>query len=481
MARVVDRQKFFKSIGYEPTDPQWEFHNSDSRFRIPVCGRRFGKSTMAARDLEPQLFLPKKRFWIVGPTYNLGEKEFRVVYDDLMVGQQLALDKRVKSAFNLRSGEMYIEFPWGTRLDVKSATHPESLVGDALHGMIMSEAAKHNVETWERYMRPALADYTGWATFPTTPEGHNWLYRLWLVGRDEETPEYASWRFPSWMNYHVYPGGREDPEIKLLEKTTTPEWFMQEIGADFASFVGKIYGEFDERVHVKNFEFRPEWSSYITFDWGFVNPFAAIEFQVDPQDNVYVWREHYKAYEQLGEHVRMMKARENPAGYHLDMGFGDAADPEATEYMSANFIPTVSEPEAKENWREGIDMVKKFLKEYHDGTSYDEWGRPITHPKLYVHPRCENFIREMAGYRAKDNISSAVLESGKAGGALRQDDHAMDAIRYGLVHIYKLGVTHKLRDVAAYRPGESDEYPRVPANTGVSLGTRSAFTRDIQL
>ena len=43
------------------------------------------------------------------------------------------------------------------------------------------------------------------------------------------------------MNTVVYPGGRTDPEILEVERNSTPEWFMQEYGADFASFVGKIF------------------------------------------------------------------------------------------------------------------------------------------------------------------------------------------------------------------------------------------------
>ena len=59
-------------------------------------------------------------------------------------------------------------------------------------------------------------------------------------------------------------------------------------GADFASFVGKIYGEFDETVHVGPVHFHPERKNYIAFDWGYVNPLAAVEFQIDAWDNIYI-------------------------------------------------------------------------------------------------------------------------------------------------------------------------------------------------
>ncbi len=444
MSRVVDKSALFEAIGYNPhSEGQWSYHQSKARFKLPCCGRRYGKSTMAGRDVEPYLLVNEKAYyWIVGPTYDLGEKEFRVIWDDLIIKMQLGRDKRVKKAYNKRSGEMFIELPWGSRIEVRSAQYPETLVGEGLSGAIISEAAKHRPDTWERFIRPALSDKRGWASFPTTPEGQNWYYLLWQLGRDTSQDNFASWRFPSWENTIVFPGGREDPEILLLEKTTTPEWFGQEIAADFTSFVGKIYGEWDEVIHVRRNHFNPNWANYITFDWGFVNPLAAIEFQIDPWDNIYIWREHYKPYTTLEDHINQIKERDQPAGYHIDMCFGDAADPEAAMVVSAKLAHCVAMPEAKTNWRQGVDLVKTFLKEYQIG-EIDEYGTPRSAPKLTVDPSCVNTIREFNNYRAAP---------GTAGRSPREiaqgiDDHAVDAIRYGLVHIFLLGCRSHLVEV----------------------------------
>jgi len=170
-ARQLDKAAFFRKINYTPHPKQALFHDSTARFRLPNCGRRFGKSNMAARDLEPRLFQPNKVYWIVAPSYDLGEKEFRVIWQDLIVGQRLGQEKTIRRAYQKKQGNMYIEFPWNTRLEVRSADHPELLVGEALDHVIMSEAAKHREDTWEKYIRPALADKRGGADFPTTPEG----------------------------------------------------------------------------------------------------------------------------------------------------------------------------------------------------------------------------------------------------------------------------------------------------------------------
>jgi hypothetical protein len=472
---VLNKDLFFQKIGYTPhSEGQRQYHASKARFKAACCGRRYGKSTMAGRDTEPELFIPKKRFWICGPTYDLGEKEFRVMWDDLIIGQQFGREKRVKKAYNMRSGEMFIEFPWQSRVEVRSADHPERLVGESLDGCIMSEAAKHKRETWERFIRPSLADRRGWASFPTTPEGHNWFYDIWMFGQDRNIQEYESWRFPSWENPIVYPGGRDDPEILLIEKTTADEWFMQEIGADFSSFVGKIYSEFDESIHVKNVSFNPDWPNYIAFDWGFVNPLAAIEFQVDPQDNIHVWREHYRAYVAVAEHCRLLRAREQPDGYHINCAFGDAADPEAAMTVSNMLAPCLAMPEAKENWREGIDLVKKFLKSYQIG-EIDEYGTPLMAPKMFIDFSCRNTIREFGEYRAVDNPKSTLRESGATTAANKQDDHAIDALRYGLVHIFKLGAIYSLREVM-----NVNETLEASTRAGAPSGGRGYFTSTME-
>lgn len=452
MATAVSKRAFFQKIGYQPHPQQLLYHDSHARFRLPNCGRRFGKSTMAGRDLEPRLLLPNKLFWIVGPTYDLGEKEFRVIWHDLIVGQKLGKDKTVKRAYNKKQGNMFIQFPWNTRVEVRSADHPENLVGDALDWVIMSEAAKHKEETWSRFIRPALADKRGGADFPTTPEGFNWLWQLWMFGKDNTLPEYESWRFPSWANTEVYPLGVDDPEIKLLRRTMSPESFEQEIAADFSSFVGKIFPEWDAGEHTENHTFNPQWPNYMAIDWGYTNPAAFIEFQVSPDDRVHVWREHYKAYTRVEDHCAQLRAREQPPGYHLDLAFADSADPEAVATVSQHLVACYADPRAKNGsgegrgttrdagWREGIDLVRSFM-EREEGE--DEFGGPLYRKAFFVDHSCNNTIREFNNYKAPDRVNNRNAPEGDN----KSENHSLDAIRYGLMHVFKLGATHKLTDV----------------------------------
>jgi hypothetical protein len=443
----VNKGHLFEVIGYRPHAGQKLYHLSTSRFKVPVCGRRFGKSTMAARDVEPLLFQPNKRVWIVGPTYDLAEREFRVIWNDLIVGQKLGQDKRVKKSYNKRSGDMTIEFPWGSIIEAKSAEHPERLVGDALDYVIMSEAAKHKPETWTKYLRAALSDKRGGASFPTTPEGYNWLYDLYQYGKDPDRANWASWRFPTWENVAMYPGGELDEEILEMKGTMLPEEFDQEIAALFSSFVGKIFPEWDEDTHVTTVPYDPALPNYVTFDWGYTNPLAAVEFQVDAWDRIRVWRVHYRAYTRLEDHIALMKARPQPKGYKIDLAFGDAADPEAAATVSRYLAPCIAQPEAKTNWRQGIDLMRRFMRLRESGLT-DMYGTPIYSTGFLVDYSCKDLIKEFNNYKAKGNWTGGnVPEMGQ-----KIQDHAIDALRYGLVHVFELGVQHHLAEV--YTPAD---------------------------
>lgn len=485
MAVDAITQAFWQKVNYEPHPRQLEYHASNARFRIPCCGRRFGKSTMAARDVSPRHLLQANQMvWIVGPTYDLAEKEFRVIWNDLIVRQKFGRDKRVRKAYSKRSGDMFIQFPWGTRVECRSAEHPEYLVGEALDHVIMSEAAKHKKETWERYVRPALADRRGSADFPTTPEGFNWLHDLWQLGRrDKFQGIYQSWRFPSWENSAVYPGGRADDEILLVEETTEPEWFQQEIGADFASFVGKIFPEWDETRHVLTGEYKfiPGWPNYIAFDWGYTNPLAAVEFQVSPSDEIYVWRVHYRKYKTIPDHIDLMMAREQPPGYHINLTFGDPADPAAAEEVTRRFghhrvfVGCWAPPELKSlfTWRDGIDLMASFMRPRQ--VSEDKWGAPIEEPRYYVAWDSKDHIRELNNYRSKEPIKGQnVPEFGN-----KVEDHTIDAMRYALLCLYKLGAAgqHLTPDMVTAAPVELS--PRAAAERN-AMREQNAFAAMIE-
>jgi hypothetical protein len=438
---IVSEPLLWQIAEYEPHPAQRKYHASKERFRVAACGRRFGKSMMGAMGKLKRLFVPKARGWIVSDTYFTGEEEFNYIEEAMekILREYKISQKNIGHAHNVRTGEMYIEMPWGARVEVRSAQHPKALVSKGLAWVIMAEAAKMPRYIWEQLVSPALADWRGEADFLSTPEGMNWFKELHDRGADprNQMPQakyegsYRSFNFPAWANTRVYPGGFDDPDIK--RQMITPEgtaFFWQELGAKFGVMVGMIYGMFNRQIHVIDHVYNPDWPNYVFIDWGY-NTFAGLDVQVSPDDKAYIWREHYTHEKQTYENLINMKDRKSPKGYRIDCIFADSAMPQDIQEAGRRLGPILARPEAKE-WPAGPKLVQKFLMdEQHN-------------PRLFVDRSCIDTIDEFENYKFPTKLGEMgeydkPVNEGKPPKA---KDHALDAIRYGLMHLYNLGYRH---------------------------------------
>jgi hypothetical protein len=434
--RVMDVEKLYRNIEYFPHNGQRKFHASRKRFKVMDCGRRWGKSTSGPHDMVPEMLMKKPVLgWIVAPTYDLGEKEFRVFWKILVDTLRVPID-RSKTFNSLRTKDFRITTAWGSSVEVRSAEHPESLVGEGLDFVIMAEAAKLKLSHWEKFIRPTLSDKRGRAVFVSTPEGYNWFYDLYQRGQASDHPDWWSYKSPTWENDIVFPGGRRDPEMLEVENTLAPEVFAQEYGAEFTSFAGRIYSEFDEGYHVKEFDFRPDWENYLSFDFGLRNPFCCLNIQVDPEDRIYIWDEYYERNVTTPEHGRRLK---EIIKWRVDGGYHDPAGPEPAQALMNVFhdrhdyhnpwLDSVMLSGAPNDWQPGVERVKEWLK-LRPVTDELGYETSVLAPNLFVHPRCRNTIREFNTYRVKEQTEKMYEQKDPKEEPRKKDDHAMDAIRY---------------------------------------------------
>lgn len=224
-------------INYKPHEKQLLFHNSNARWRILNCGRRWGKTQCAiAEGLKLSFKETNQRGWIVSPTYPLSQEDWRTLKD-------LTPPKLIKDELKAERKFVFIN---GSEIEFKSADNEGGLRGAGLNWCILDEASRIKEDSWNA-LRPALSDKQGKGIFISTPKGKNWFYRLFLKGKEGD--KYESWHFPSNTNPYF-------PEEEWLEaKETYPtDWFSQEYEANFLDDVaavfrdieGKIKGEFEE-------------------------------------------------------------------------------------------------------------------------------------------------------------------------------------------------------------------------------------------
>lgn len=336
---LLSKRRYFERVEYEPHEGQEDIHFTPVRFKVVRCGRRWGKTFLGAHEAEPNLLIDcpmtggPQLGWIVGPNYTDAEKEFRIVYDTM---RKLGVDKdALRFVNNSESGAMHIKTAWGAEVIGKSAQYPEKLIGEGLNWVIMAEAGLHRRRTWQS-IRPALSDRRGWALFSGVPEGaseNSLLYALHERGQSNRFKNWRSWKRPSWTNDIVFPLGRTDPEILEAEEDLTEDEFLRQYGAEFTDKTGVVMKEYDDDIHLGDFDYNPGWPIYMAVDYGFVNPFVVLFIQVGPFGDIRVIREFRRQLLDTTE-VCMDLQLEYPGLVRVcRMVYPDPAEPDDTRTM----------------------------------------------------------------------------------------------------------------------------------------------------
>ena len=458
MAQGLVKDRVWPALGYAPHRGQQRVHASPARHRVNAAGRRFGKSNIGGHELTVSAFESRIRkpmlddlgirmeYWIVGPNYTDAEKEFRVLWNDL---KKLRMPFDRPGCYNdSRAGNMQISL-WGGKflVQAKSAAHPESLVGEGLHGVIMAEAAKMKGSVWSKYIRPTLSDFQGWSLWSSTPEGKNHFYEMWELGQNPANPAWASWRSPSWMNNFVYRLGATDeqleilksdqpgkgplgavnagidPEIAELYDELGPTMFKQEIECQFTEYAGRVYSDFDEEIHVRTLRYDPSRPLYIATDYGFTNPNVALFIQVDVFDNVYVLGEYYERNETAEEFAESLSSHPRLGAYCRSAVelFPDPEDPSSTKVLAQKLKLRIRGGTGG-LLRDRINLIRRQLKVVN---THLPFGHVDRQPKMFIDRSCTMLRSEMDAYRYPQN-KSEIKEAQE--NPMKKDDHAPEAL-----------------------------------------------------
>jgi PBSX family phage terminase large subunit len=411
----LGKEAWFKLTGYKPHDSQLKIHQSVARFKVAICGRRFGKSLLASKEGEYVAMQGNKRGWIVAPTYDLTDKIFREVWKTFII-----LDKGVMVS-SASERERIIKFKNGSEIRGKTAENPTSLIGEGLDWLVIDEAAKIKKSVWERYLRPTITDREGSVLFITTPEGTNWLHDLFLRGANSKHPDWESFHFTTANNPYI-----KASDIQEAKDTLTDEAFRQEYMAGFTTFTGKVYKDFDIATNVMNGNMPEEFEKVFTgIDFGFINQTAILVIGVK-DGRFYIIDEVYKA--GMNENDTVLCYEELKRQYpKISGGYGDH---DQSKLNTLNRAGLNIKKALKKNVADGIQTVAEQLKPKSDGK-----------PCLFISTQCKNLITEMENYRYADKKNNTNIKEEP----IKLNDHAVDALRYG-IHTYLKGFkpkTHK--------------------------------------
>lgn len=422
------QEALYTSIGYKVGHPETSrfLYNWDDRRFVVICPRRASKSYSAAkkalpivigRELLPDGSGPKPtRTWIVGSTYELAQKEFRYLWDDLVrVGPKLGWPKPILARDSKKGGDLYILTAWGSEIHGKSADKPQSLLGEEIDCLIMSEAATMQSDIWTRYLEPTLSTTRGFAILPSTPDaGAMWLYDLWVKGL-EGNRRTASYNWPVSGN-PSYPM-EELEEARIHYGENHPVYREQYLG-EWVFYSGTVYGhDFSPaRNIVDSFEIPEEWRRIRAIDFGYRDPFVCLWFAIAEDSerfgtgrgDLILYREYHQAGRAMAEHAERL--RELTRREKITYTVADSSEQQSMADLRRLGIPCL---DAIRDRRAGRMLVGDMLRA----------GR-----LKFFRGACPETLRELSFYRwdtDKDKEGSKEMTLG--------DDHCMDSMRYAVM------------------------------------------------
>lgn len=385
--------------------PQREIANSDTRFRVAICGRRFGKTWLAMRELAKFARDPDRRCWFIAPTRGQGKG---IVWEQLKARLQ---DLNWISKIN--ESELTLTLRNGSEISIKSADAYDRMRGFSVDFCVFDEFADMDPDVWTA-VRPTLSDRQGHALFIGTPKGSS----NWSKGIFDMALGTSGWQ--SWQ-YTTLAGGRvPEEEVAAARAEMDERTFRQEYEATFEDYVGRIYYAFDRANVVGHVVDRPD-AILVGMDFN-IDPMSAV-IAVRLGDTLHIVDEIRMFSSNTQEMVQELKSRyptskitvyPDPASRQRKTSAGGSTD--LSILQNAGF--TVKAPLSHDPVRDGINAVNTRL--------CDATGQR----RLLIDPRCKYIIESLERHTYKEGTSVPDKDSGH--------DHMTDALRYMVSYIWPI-------------------------------------------
>lgn len=376
------------------------------RFRVLITGRRFGKTTLAVRELCKYASQPNKTVWYVAPSYRMAKG---IVWRKLKHKLQ---DLRWTEKVN--ESELTIYLKNGTEISLKGAENADSLRGRAIDFLVMDEFADIDPVAFYEVLRPTLADTQGHALFTGTPKGiGNWSYDLFQMAL-EDPANWASYQYTTLQGGFV-----SESEITEARGLLDARTFQQEFEATFTTAGNRVWYAFDRANNVKAWTEPTADVIYVGMDFN-IDPMSAVIF-ARSGDTVYAVDEIEMYSSNTQEMVAELRSRypkqriwvyPDPASRQRKTSAGGATD--LSILQNAGF--TVKCPASHNPVRDGINAVNSKL------------CNSLGVRSFFVDPKCRRLIECLE----RQNFKSGTTQPDKDSGY----DHLTDAARYYFDYVF---------------------------------------------
>ena len=407
--------------------PQRKVADDQARFRVLVTGRRFGKTTLAIRELCYYARIPEKLVWMICPSYRQAKQIAWVKLKNIL--------KDLKWVRKINEAELTIELKNGSRICLRGADNKDSLRGVGIDFMVLDECADIDESAWTEVLRPTLSDTKGSAVFCGTPKGMNWFHDLYQRGQDPSEQEWSSYQFTTLDGGFV-----EATELKQAKKDLDVKTFRQEYQATWETYSGIIYYGFSMSENIKHFV-EPLDNNILHIGMDFnLDPMSAVVTYIDKgvvyiKDEIQIWSSNTD--EMCAEIHRRYPGKKifvypDPAARQRKTSAGGRTD--LSILMNAGFICKV--PPRHMAVRDRINSVNAKLCSANNQR------------QVFFHPKVKNCVNSIS----KNVFKEGTMLPDKTQGY----DHMNDALGYLISFLYPIKTAY-----------ETSEPQRFTVKTGV--------------
>ncbi len=393
---------------------QARIYTNPNRFRVAVCGRRFGKTFLATWEIWRAATQARhQNILYVAPTYSQAKD---TMWLPLMqfIPQELIRSKNVS--------EMTVELVNGSFIRLTGAQTETGIRGRGNDFVIMDECSSIEEDIYMGAVLPSLADRQGRFLAIGTPVGFNWMHELWMNGSNPQLMDH--W---SSFQYTTIQGGNVSPqEIALHRATMSPQFFQQEYMASFESLIGRVYSHYSPGVHdIREMSVHKKLPILVGVDFN-VNPMTAVVGQIHRTDegakNLHIHDEIYLPNSTTFEMAEEIKTRypgRKIIAYPDASGASRKSSAKNTDHdilRQAGFdvVTDKSNPRI-------ADRVNEVQAAFKTSSGAN---------RLFIHPGCINLKKSMSGLTYKEGTTLPDKSSGL--------DHMADALGYLVHHIFPL-------------------------------------------
>jgi hypothetical protein len=368
------------------------------RFRVARCGRRFGKTFLAAWEIYAAAIAKDgNRVPYYAPTRDDARdilwRQMKEVCRESIIGDpnESRLEINVRT---LDGGSALIVLNGWEALQDRGKG-----VGVRNTFVVLDEVSKYtNFEYgWQEILRPTLIDTQGGALFISTTNGFNHFYDL--SNKELNDPDFKSFHFTSYDNPHL-----AIEEIEKIKSEMTEDRAAQEIYAEFRKKEGLVYKEFNRAFHVTND--KPDFvvETLGGVDPGFTHPAAIVTIKKDNESVYWITDEFLQTQRTEAELVEYVALQ------RFNKVYPDPENASLIEALKKRSVNVRTVNKGKGSIIAGINTMHELLKQN----------------RIRINAKCINTIQAFEMYSYKETKGDKTPDELPA----HEFSDMLDAIRY---------------------------------------------------